>query len=233
MRNWQGKRYWIIGASEVLGRAVADKLSRVGVSLVLSGPHEDRLAELASALPGRAQAVPCDVTDDESVARAVEQVGEVDGVVFMAEKYASVAATDWKPGEVLQMADINYLGACRVMGHVVPAMVARDRGHIVLTGSLSGYRGTPASIGYAGSKAGVMVLAEGMYADLYDTGVEVQLVNPGAIHTERSRSPEAAAQQVFEHMSSDNFVRNFPAGQATATRAMNLLPGALYYRIVS
>ena len=235
MREWQGRRYWIIGASDDFGRAVAEKLSRVGVSLVLSGRNEEPLTQLADALPGRAEAMPCDITDDDSVARAVENVGDMDGVIFMEEVQWPVSATDWKPDQVMKMAELNFLGACRVMGHVVPGMVARDRGHIVLTGSLSGHRGTPHSIGYAASKAGIMVLAEGMYADLRDTSVEVQLVNPGTIRAGGidGQKPEAAAQQVFEHMSSDNFVRNFPGGQAIATRGMNLLPGALYYRLVT
>ena len=187
--------------------------------------------------------VPCDVTDDASLAQAVEQVGEVDGVIYLAGVYWPLKATEWKADEVIKMAQVNYIGALRLMGHVVPPMVARDRGHIVLTGSLSGYRGLPKSIGYAASKAGVMVLAEGMYADLRDTGVEVQLVNPGFIKTRLTEKndfkmpqimePEAAAQQVFEHMSSDNFARNFPGGLSTAIRGMNFLPDGLYYRIVS
>lgn len=141
------------------------------------------------------------------------------------------------------MADINFTGAVRVLGHVVPAMVARDAGHIVLTGSLSGFRGLPNSIGYAASKAGVMVLAEGMYADLKDTGVDVQLVNPGFIRTRLTdkndfkmpqiMEPEEAAEEVFKHMGTNGFAHNFPTGLATALRGLNFLPDSLYYKIVS
>lgn len=242
MRDWTGKRYWLVGASEGLGRALAVKLSRAGADLVLSARDGDRLRELAAELPGRAAAVPCDVTDDDSVARAWEEVGEIDGMVHLAGVYWPQAATEWDAGQVVAMADVNFTGACRVLGHVVPAFTARDRGHIVLTGSLSGFRGLPNSIGYAASKAGVMVLAEGMHADLRRTGVKVQLANPGFIRTRLTAKntfrmpqimePEAAAQQMFEHMSGDAFARNFPTGLATALRGMNFLPDALYYRIV-
>src|SRR5690606_26065952 len=98
----------------------------------------------------------------------------------------------------------------RVLGQVVPGMVARDSGHIVLTGALSGFRGLPGVIGYGASKAGVMYLAEGMYGELRGTGVDVQLANPGFIKTRLTDKndfsmpfimpPEQAAQEMFEHM---------------------------------
>ena len=214
----------------------------MGVSLVLSARSEDRLEALADELPGQAKAVPCDVTDEASIAKALEAAGDIDGVVYLAGTYWPMKAGEWDAEKVNTMAEVNFLGACRVMGQVVPMMTARDRGHIVLTGSLSGYRGLPGSIGYAASKAGVMVLAEGMHADLQGTNVEVQLVNPGFIKTRLTEKndfrmpqimePEAAAQHVFEHMGSDNFKRDFPAGLATTLRGMNSLPDGLYYKIV-
>ena len=113
----------------------------------------------------------------------------------------------------------------------------------MLTGSLSGFRGLPKSIGYAASKAGIMVLAEGMYADLRDSGVDVQLVNPGFIRTRLTEKndfkmpqimePEEAAEEVFTHMQTTGFAHNFPTGLATALRGLNFLPDSLYYRIVS
>ncbi len=242
MRDWAGKRYWIVGASEGLGRAVAERLSRAGVRLVLSARNAERLGELAAGLPGEAAAVSCDVTDPASVAAAAEEAGEIDGLIYLAGVYWPRGARDWDRDEVVAMADVNFTGACRVLGHVVPRFVARDRGHIVLTGSLSGFRGLPNSIGYAASKAGIIVLAEGMHADLRETGVQVQLVNPGFIRTRLTEKndfrmpqimePEAAAQVVFDHLSGDRFARHFPKLLATILRGMNFLPDALYYRIV-
>ncbi|HAW46682.1 MAG TPA: short-chain dehydrogenase, partial [Roseovarius sp.] len=61
MTDWQGKRYWLVGASEGLGAALAHKLSAAGAEVIVSARNEARLAELVAALPGRARAVPVDV----------------------------------------------------------------------------------------------------------------------------------------------------------------------------
>lgn len=241
MRDWTGKRYWLVGASEGLGRALAEVMSRVGVELVLSARSEERLQELADSLPGRAQAVTIDVSDTASVRKAVDEVGEIDGVIYLAGVYWPMSAKAWQADEAVQMCDINFTGAMRVMGAVVPWFVERDRGHVVLVGSLSGFRGLPGAIGYAASKAGVMALAESMQADLRTTGVEVQLVNPGFIKTRLTEkndftmpfimSPEDAAKVAFEHLSTDHFKKSFPTMFSWVFRLSQFLPDWLYYRV--
>lgn len=241
MKEWIGKRYWLVGASEGLGRALAEVMSRAGVDLVLSARNADRLEALAAELPGPARAVPIDVADAGSVARAAEAVGEVDGVVYLAGVYWPMAAQDWDADKVAAMFDINLTGAARVLGAVVPGMVARDRGHVVLTGSLSGFRGLPGAIGYAASKAGIMALAESMQADLRRTGVQVQVANPGFIRTRLTdkndftmpflMEPEAAARTMFEHMGTDRFKVSFPTLFSWVFRLSQFMPDAIYYRI--
>ncbi|MFP4328697.1 MAG: SDR family NAD(P)-dependent oxidoreductase [Paracoccaceae bacterium] len=241
MRDWTGKRYWLIGASEGLGEALAHRMSRAGVELILSARNAEKLGELTEALPGRARAVPVDVTDRDALHRAAEQIGEIDGMVFLAGAYWPMKSQEWKPEQAETMADVNFTGALRALGAVVPAMVARDHGHIVLTGSLSGFRGLPGAVGYGASKAGVMSLAETMHADLRKTGVEVQLVNPGFIRTRLTdkndfrmpfiMEPDAAAREVFEHMTSGGFKRNFPTVFSWVFRLSQFLPDWLYYRL--
>jgi short-subunit dehydrogenase len=241
VRQWNGKRYWLVGASEGLGAALAHKMSGAGVHLILSARSKEPLEALAAALPGSADVVPVDVTDADALAAAAEQIGEVDGVVHLAGVYWPFGAGDWNAEHANTMADVNFTGAMRLMSVVVPGMVARDTGHIVLTGSLSGFRGLPGAIGYCASKAGVMVLAESMYADLRKTGVDVQLVNPGFIKTRLTEKnnfkmpfimePEAAADIFFDHMKSDRFKRSFPTGFSWVFRLSQFMPDWMYYRL--
>lgn len=241
MREWTGKRYWLVGASEGLGLALAQIMSRAGAEVILSARSEDRLAEAVKTLPGKARAVPCDVADKASVQAAVDAIGEIDGLVYLAGVYWPTKAQDWDADKVEAMCDINFTGCARVVGAVLPAMVKRGAGHIVLTGSLSGFRGLPGAIGYAASKAGVMVLAESMYCDLRKSGIEVQVANPGFIRTRLTdkndfqmpflMEPEAAARVMFEHMGTNRFKTSFPTLFSLVFRLSQFLPDWAYYRI--
>ena len=150
-------------------------------------------------------------------------------------------AQAWEPEQATAMADVNFTGMIRALGAVVPGMVARDHGHVVITGSLSGFRGLPGAIGYAASKAGTMSLAESMYADLRKTGVEVQIANPGFIRTRLTdknefkmpflMEPDAAAQAMFEHMCTDRFKHSFPVVFSWFFRLSQFMLDWLYYRL--
>lgn len=242
MRELNGKRYWIVGASAGLGRDVAKLVSKTGATVVVSARNKDELETLAEECGGRVVIAPCDVSDAASVAAAAEIAGDVDGMVFAAGVYWPMKAQEFDGERAAQMLDINLTGAARVLGHVLPSMVEKDAGHIVLVGSLSGFRGLPGAAGYGASKAGLMSLGETLYADLRNTGVDVQLVNPGFIKTRLTdknefsmpfiMESEAAAREVIEHMQDDGFAKNFPRLFASMFRLSQFLPDWIYYRTV-
>lgn len=241
MRDWVGKRYWLVGASEGLGLALARKISAVGAEVILSARSEGTLAEAVAKMPGRARGVPCDVADSASVRAAAAEAGQIDGVVFLAGVYWPMRAHDWDADQAEAMCNVNFTGCARVIGAALPQMVARNAGHVVITGSLSGFRGLPGAIGYAASKAGTMVLAESLYADLRQTGITVQVANPGFIRTRLTAKndfampqvmePEAAARMMFDHLCTDSFKLSFPKPFAWLFRGGQFLPDALWYRM--
>ncbi|SHF62248.1 Short-chain dehydrogenase [Litoreibacter ascidiaceicola] len=243
MRDFNGKRYWLVGASAGLGRALADKLVEAGAEVVISARGEDGLKQAVSEIGTKASYVTVDVSENDDVIRAATEVGEVDGYVHLAGVYWPQGAKEWDADQVNAMCDINFTGLARVLGQVVPNMVQRDGGHIVITSSLTGFRGLPGSIGYTASKAATMSLAECMYADLRETGVDIQVVNPGFIKTQLTdkndfnmpfiMEPEEAAQIVFDHMKSGGFKRSFPTLFSLVFRGSQFLPDWLYYRIFS
>ena len=173
---------------------------------------------------------------------AAEQVGQIDGMIYLAGVYWPMKAQAWDAEQAEAMADINFTGAVRAVGAVIPQMVARDAGHIVITGSLSGFRGLPGAIGYAASKAGTMSLAESLYADLRKTGIRVQVANPGFIRTRLTdkndfsmpflMEPDQAAQEMFELMNDQGtFKRSFPRVFSWLFRLSQFMPDWMYYRL--
>ena len=241
MIDWQGKRYWLVGASEGLGREVAFALSRAGAEVIVSARSEERLAALVAELPGKASYKAVDVSDRAAVEAAAAEIGPIDGMVYLAGVYWPMKSTEWDNEKAEAMADINFLGAQRCVGAVIGPMVAANKGHIVLTGSLSGFRGLAGTIGYGASKAGLMYMAEAMQADLRNTGVKVQLINPGFIKTRLTdkndfsmpfiMEPDAAAREFFEHMNTDGFKKSYPMVFSWLFRVSQFFPDWLYYRM--
>lgn len=241
MREFKGKRYWLVGASEGLGRALAHELSAAGAELILSARGADRLHSLAAELPGASQVVPVDLSDRDSVRAAADQAGRIDGMVYLAGVYWPMEAPGWDTDQAETMIDINLQGAIRVIGACLPDMLARGAGHIVLTGSLSGLRGLPGAVGYSTSKAGMVSLAETMALDLRGSGVAVQLVNPGFIRTRLTdkndfkmpqiMEPEKAAKIMMGHLRSQHFAKSFPRPFSWVFRVANIVPDWLFFRM--
>ncbi|MDZ4096796.1 MAG: SDR family NAD(P)-dependent oxidoreductase [Paracoccaceae bacterium] len=241
MREWRGKRYWLVGASEGLGLALARQISASGAEVVLSARSMEGLQKAVAMMPGKASALPLDVADTASVRAAVDKLGAIDGVVFLAGVYWPMTAQNWDADKVEAMCNVNFTGCARIIGAVLPGMLARGAGHLVITGSLSGFRGLPGANGYGPAKAGVMAMAETLYADLRGSGITVQLANPGFIRTRLTdkndfpmpflMDPEQAARHMFDLMQTDHFKSSFPALFSWLFRVSQFLPDWAYYRI--
>lgn len=240
MPDLTGRRYWLVGASEGLGRALAHALDREGARLVVSARSRDRIESLAGDLSD-AVAVPVDVTDPDSIKAALNEAGEIDGLIFSAGAYDPVDAKEWNAEAVRTMGQVNFVGGLNVIGAVLPGMVARNQGHIALIGSLSGFRGLPGAVGYGASKAGLMHVAENLKIDLRGTGIAVQRMNPGFIRTRLTdknqfnmpqiMEPEDAAARVVAAMKSGRFSTSFPAPFSWLFTLGGHLPLGLFHRI--
>ena len=239
MSTFRDKTYWLIGASEGLGRELAVQLASHGVRLILSARNEARLLTLGKELPD-ARVLALDVTDLDSVRSAVSEAGNIDGIIYCAGAYDPMTAAEWNTENALRICEVNFFGAMRVLGETVPRMVRGGVGDITLIGSLAGYRGLPAAIGYGASKAALISLAETMRHDLKGTGVTVRIVNPGFIKTRLTdkngfqmpqlMSAETAALKVLKAMQSSRFRTDFPAPFSWFIKGLNYLPDWFVYR---
>ena len=212
MREWAGKRYWILGAADPIGRAMALQLSRVGCEVILSSPLLEDLGRLTDELPGRARALSADVADRASLDQVIRGVGGVDGLMVLSDLRLPISTQDWDVERLEAMCDVNFTGAARAVGVALPGMLERGEGHVVLSGLHGAMRGMPGAMGYAASRAGTMALARSLRSELAETGIDVQLVNLGPIEgrsAEHARAPalppQEAARRIFDHMNGDAF----------------------------
>ena len=243
----RGRHIWLIGASEGIGAALAGQLAEEGAILALSARNQEKLQQLKQTLPGENHLVlPLDVTDIKSMEAAWEELERswavVDIVLYNAGSYEPMSAKHFELSSVETMIDVNLRGAFRMLSVVLPYFIKRNAGHIGLVGSVAGYRGLPAAIGYGASKSALIHLAENLQVDLHDTGIVIQVFNPGFVKTRLTDknnfpmpsllTPEEAASYMIKGLKNGQFEVHFPQRFSFVLKALSLLPGFLYFWII-
>jgi hypothetical protein len=179
----------VAGASEGLGAAFAGALAARGVSLVLLARRAELLEELATKLRAEhgveVRPVACDLADATFAERLAQLIRDLEvGVAVYNAAYSFVAPLLERPlSDALRVVDVNVRGPLVLLHTLVPAMIARGRGAVVLMSSLAGFQGSPRLAAYAASKAFNTVLGESLWAELAPKGVEVVASCAGAIRT--------------------------------------------------
>lgn len=179
----------IAGASEGLGAAFAEALARRGLHLLLLARRPEPLEALAADLRARfgvevaVLAVDLGATDVSE--RLLAEVGarEVGLVVYNAAFAPVGAFLDRALPDLLRVVDVNVRGPLIVSHTLLPAMVGRRRGGLVVMSSMAGLQGSPRLATYAATKAFLLVLAEGLWGELRGQGVDVVVSAAGAIRT--------------------------------------------------
>ncbi|TNF62634.1 MAG: SDR family NAD(P)-dependent oxidoreductase [Burkholderiales bacterium] len=244
LRDWQGLRVWLVGASSGIGEATADALHARGARVIVSARKADALDAFVQAHPG-AQARPLDVTDAGAVActtSALLAEGPLDLVVYCAGHYQAMRADAIDLADMHRHMDINYSGALNVMAAVLPGMIARGQGHLSLISSVAGFRGLPKSLAYGPTKAALTHLAENLYLDLQPLGVGVSAIHPGFVQTPLTAgnnfempaliTPAQAAQAMLQGWARGDFDIHFPRRFTRWMKLLRLLPYRLYFPLV-
>lgn len=181
----------VTGASSGIGRACAQAFAAAGARLVLCARRRERLAALAEELDTDTYHIELDVRERAAVERTLGQLPEAWRDIDVLVNNAGLAAglgplQEGDPDDWDRMLDTNVRGLLNVTRAVVPAMVARGRGHVVNIGSVAGRETYPGGAVYCASKAAVDRITRGLRMDLLGSGVKVSTVDPGLVDTEFS-----------------------------------------------
>ena len=216
----------VAGVGRGTGGAVVRRFAAGGYRVAMLARSESRLAEYEAEIPG-ALAVPCDVTDAEALAAAVERVREEMGgdphvVVHNAARGTRGGFLDIDPADLEANFHVNVMSLLHLARLTAPAMTARGEGAIIVTGNTSARRGIPSFSGFAPTKAAQRILAESMARELGPKGVHVAYVVIDAVidlrwtrrrHPGRPDDffikPEAIGEEVFRIAHQDRSAWSF------------------------
>ncbi len=244
LRDWKGRRAWLIGASSGIGLSTAAALHARGANVIVSARNAESLTEFTTSHAG-AVALQLDVTqpgDVERVAADVVQQGPLDLVLFCAGHYREQRATEYDLAEMVRHQQVNYVGALHVLGAVLPALLRQGHGHLSLVASVAGYRGLPRSLAYGPTKAALINLAESLYIDLAPRGIGVSVICPGFVATPLTANnafampalmgPDDAATEILAGWARGQFEIHFPKRFTYVMKMLSLLPFGVYQAAV-
>jgi NAD(P)-dependent dehydrogenase (short-subunit alcohol dehydrogenase family) len=186
-------RVLVTGAARAIGRATAEILAARGHEVVATARDVTLLADLPVD-----RILPLDVSDDASVAAAVEAAGELDGVVNNAGRTGSGPLEDYPLDDFARVLDVNALGPLRLVQAVVPQWRRRGRGGVLVNvSSVQGRIGTPLEGVYAASKHALEALSEVLHYELGHFGIRVVIIEPGYIAPGMKHTADHAGPDVY------------------------------------
>jgi 3-hydroxy acid dehydrogenase / malonic semialdehyde reductase len=193
----------VTGASRGIGRAIALRLSRDYDILALARSM-DALDELAAEIGGAGGACRTAVVDVTDAAAVASTLQDVDAQLLINNAGVGPVKPmlELTPDEWHRIVDVNFNALYHVTRAVLPRMVARRSGHVVVIGSIASRSGFVGGTAYAGSKHAAQAFAECLMLEVRDHGVKVSIVNPGSVATAFSQRSDPgwmlSAEEVAE-----------------------------------
>lgn len=196
--DFSGQHVVITGASSGIGRATAARIAARGGKVTLIARRAEALDAACREIGAGARFIAADVGDQAQLVAAldaaVEQSGPIDGLFLNAAAEGMFALTpDYTDAAFETVMRVNVFSLFWAVRHVLPAMTARGKGAILITGSLGAERGMVGNLGYVASKHAALGVARAIAMEAAAAGVRCNCLNPGFIDTPMlSGVPEAA-----------------------------------------
>ena len=180
-----GKVAVVTGASSGIGRAVAQELLARGAAVVIAARSRERVDEAAAALGTGCTGVVADVTRAEDVARLIDGTidthGGIDILVANAGVYVGGDLWESDPEALDRLLTTNVNGVVRTVRAVLPHLLERREGDILVTSSVSGHQAIHWEPVYSASKHALQAFVHGMRRQLIGTGIRIGAIAPGIV----------------------------------------------------
>ncbi len=231
------KTVWITGGGSGIGKALALSYAKDGWDVVISGRTERHLQEVQSS-SSKIRVVVCDITNKVEVQAAQKKIGSIDVAILNAGDYRPEPTSEISIKTHQDIFDVNYFGTLKCIQAIMPKMKKKG-GRLAIVASLAGYRGLPNASAYGPSKAALIQLAESLNAELQNTPLKIQLINPGFVKstlTEKNNfempfimEAEDAAKKIRDGLESDKFEIAFPRPLVCCMKLLRILPYSVYF----
>ena len=233
MGRLRGRVAIVTGGAGGIGRGIADRFVREGAHVAIFDINKPKAAHAADDINkandlfpgGDAISVPCDVTQADSIERAVRQVNRTWGVVSILVNcagYSRIAPLSDTSEELWDRTlTINLKSMYLMCRELIPPMVDQEWGRVINVSSQSGKRGAGNYSAYCASKFGIIGLTQALAQEFAGTGVTVNAVCPGIVFTELWDDEHLAAygakRGIPPEQVKDYLVGKIPMGRAAST----------------
>ena len=189
-RDKYGEWALVTGASAGIGLEFARQLAREGMSVVLTARREDRLNTLASELRAEfhvdTRVVAADLAAPDGADRLADAVADLPIAMLVNNAGFGLAGRfDKLPTDRLRaMVVVNCVVPVVLTSRILPGMVKRGRGAVIVVGSVAGRQPLPLHAVYSATKGFDLLFGEGLWGELRGTGVDAIVIEPGPTQTE-------------------------------------------------
>ena len=190
MKNFSGKVVWVTGASAGIGEALVKAFAKKGAKVVLSARREEemkRVQKEAGLNDTNSLIIPIDLVHFEEIEPAIAKIKQKFSVIDVLVCNAGVSQRSLVKDTMLEVdrkiMELNYFSVIALTKKVLPGMIARKEGHIVVISSVMGKMSIPLRSAYCASKHALHGFFDALRSEVFKDNIKVTVICPGYVKT--------------------------------------------------